>query len=143
MTNRRCRTLVAPAVIAGLIACAPLAAWIARMVSTSKVDTIDADYMYRPLGWSPTARTVVGITSLAVVVAAATVALRCPSSSRWVRPGVFVPLASASAFVGLTYHIVTAPVIGANIGGGLMVMIGAPFVGAMVIVAVAQARTTR
>ncbi len=142
MTNRRCAVPVPAAIIVGVVACAPLAAWIARLVSTSHVSPVDADYMYRPLGWSPAARTAVGVAALVVVIGATAVVLRCPSISRLARPGVFVPLASASAFLGVAYNVVTAPVIGANIGGGLMVMITGPFVIGMIVVAVTQARTT-
>ncbi len=143
MTNPRCSAFLRPAIVIGLVACVPLAACIARLVSTSHVSPVDADYLYRPLGWSPAARTVVGVVSLVLVLGAAALVLRCRSTSRLALPGVLAPLASASAFLGLTYHVVTAPVIGANIGGGLMLFAVAPFLVAMIIIAVTQARSAR
>ena len=83
------------------------------------------------------ARTLITIGA-AALAGAATVALLRALSRRnlrreWV--GVIVPLAAASAAAGLVYSVVTAPVIGANIGGGLALMAGVPFAVAMVAVA--------
>jgi len=141
MVIRWCTRLAPTLAITGVIACAPLAAWISGFVSTSKVDDIGADYMMRPLGWSTAARTTVGVLSLVIVATAALVVFLTRSKSTLIAPGVLAPLAAGSAFLGVTYHVVTAPVIGANIGGGLIVMLGVPMVAALVIIAVSQART--
>lgn len=88
----------------------------------------DYDYMVRGPEISPWVENVVGGTALVLVVLAvlglAAEARRGRWDGRWWMPaGAAV---AAGVIVGLTARVVTAPVIGANIGGGMMILFGLP-----------------
>ena len=124
-------------IAAGIVAVAPAVWGLAELAPDSVGADTPPDYLVRPLGLSTAARTTItiGAASLAVATALAFVRARRRQDvrSEWV--GVIVPLAAVSGAAGLVYSVVTEPVIGANIGGGLAVMAGVPFAVAMVTLA--------
>jgi hypothetical protein len=111
----------------GALAVAPLAwamtVWTMTTFSTP-VDAKSASYMVRPLTTSDTVRTVVFVTCAVVVVAAVVVLLRATTSGEVSRPwrGVVFATGVLACCYGLAYAVVTAPVTGANIGGGLLIL---------------------
>ena len=112
MTSKRSR--VALAAVAGLPLATCATIWLVGDLSyTGPVDG-GLDYAYRPL---PLASPVVTGSGVASTVALGVVVL-------WLRRrrtaiAALACLAVAGVLVGLTYRIVTAGVIGANIGAGL------------------------
>ena len=115
------------------MAIAPAVWGLAELAPDSVSADAQPDYLVRPLGLSTAARTTITIGAASVAVTAALVFVRARRRqdvrSEWV--GVIVPLAAVSGAAGLVYSAVTAPVIGANIGGGLALMAGIPFAVAM------------
>ncbi len=104
------------------------------------VDLPDPDFMVRPLPLSRAEEMAIGITATLIAVAATVVLVRSlaqrPADRRWL--AVLVPLLAAGAVVGVGWRIVTAGVIGANIGGGLFMLVGPWIVLALVVGAAAQ-----
>lgn len=78
--------------------------------------------------------TVVMVVSLAVLVRATVTRKLDP---RWW--SVLVPVILAGALLGLAWRIVTAGAIGANIGAGLVVLLGGPVLLVLLVVAAVQA----
>jgi hypothetical protein len=126
-----------PAVAMGaLIVAVPVATWWA--VGDLSTDLPDPDYQIRPFDIGQTTEQVAGV-SAAVLAAAAVVALvgagRAGRFDRRWWP-VLVELMLAGALCGAGWRVLTAGVIGANIGAGLMLWVGAPIVAALVGLAV-------
>ncbi len=104
------------------------AAWIAGLVDADR-SPVDADYLWHPADISDGMRLALGLT--ATVLAVGIVLL----VARWSGDGaishsaviVLIALGAIAAYGGVTYAVATAPVIGANIGGGLMVIAAGPF----------------
>ena len=107
-------------VIAGAVATAP-SAWWAVGVFTPSTDIADPDYLIEPLDLSSSTSLLIGGAGTAVAIAGALVVTWSIRSGR--RPmrwlGIVGPLFVAFGYAGVTYRVATAPVIGANIGGGL------------------------
>jgi hypothetical protein len=103
-------------------------------------DISDPDYLVAPIEAVERARWL--ILALAMVVGGAcTVALvRMSRRGVTVKPAVVAPVVGIGVAVGGGYSVLTAPVIGANIGGG-MVMMALPI--AVVFLAVAAIRAAR
>jgi hypothetical protein len=79
------------------------------------------DYLFRPLPLSRSQQDVIVTTAVALVataLATVLVALR-RQRIRLVETRFVVPLVLVGAYCGLCWRVVTAGVIGANIGGGL------------------------
>lgn len=113
------------AITAGIVAGGP-AIWAVVSLLPSEVDPATADYMVDPLDLTPATRAVIGAVAAVVVAAAVVVvarAVRRHALDRSWLPVVGL-LAGVAAYLGLTYAAVTAPTIGANIGGGLVLMAG-------------------
>ena len=96
------------------------------------------DFLMEPVV-SGTSRLVLGAAALVVLGSAMLVALspagrrlRCPHDMK-----VLVPLLVAAAYIALTYRVASAAVGGANIGGGLLLLIGIPLVPGLLIIAAA------
>ncbi|MEO7745842.1 MAG: hypothetical protein ABIV05_06390 [Actinomycetota bacterium] len=113
--------------------------WLVGDLSTVSLAE-DPDYALRPLPVNPTTERAVGIASLALAVGAVAVLTwatrRRALDRRWVK--VLVLLVAAGGVVGLGWRILTAGVIGANIGAGLFVFVGGPLVAALVLFALAR-----
>lgn len=103
---------------------------------------VDPDYMVEPVEVDTSVETVIGVVSLVLVAVGATVLVvgvrRGTLDRRWL--GVLAALAAVAAYAGVTYAVVTSPVVGANIGGGLLVLAAVPFVVTMLVVAAVAAR---
>jgi len=100
------------------------------------------DHLVQPLTISSGAETLIGISSSVVVVAACAVLLRPGSAPRrdrrWL--AVLLPLLAAAVFLGWGWRVLTAGVVGANIGGGLLEIVGGPLVVAVVVWSLAASR---
>lgn len=117
-------------VAAGVLASGPLAWWLGDALDSvgGAVPTGDADYFWQPLSLSTGARAAVGLSGVAVVACALTVLVRQVRSGHWRAGWVQVTAASAMvcAYAGMFVAVATAPVIGANIGAGVMLLAAAP-----------------
>lgn len=86
-------------------------------------------------------RLAAGLCALLVAVGAV-VAVRSPAGRalrRHLDAWTWVPVAVAGAYAGFTYHAATAAVIGANIGGAMLVLLGMALVPALLVVSAASA----
>lgn len=113
----------------------PVATW--WLVGDLSTTTDDPDYAVRPPSISSAQERVLGLGSLAMV-ASATVVLAAGTALGRLDPrwwAVLTPLAVTGVIVGWGYRVVTAGVIGANIGAGLVVMFGGPFVSGLLLIA--------
>jgi hypothetical protein len=88
------------------------------------VEPANADYMLDPPDLPAATRALIGAVAAAAVAAAIAVvarAIRRRALERAWLPAVGL-LAGLAAYLGLTYAAVTAPTVGANIGGGILLM---------------------
>lgn len=106
----------------------PACWWVLGRLDDSGAGIVDPDYAVQPPEIDAMLAHLIGAgsTTIAVVTLAAMVAsvLR----GRW-RPciaGVFLPMATGFGYAGMAAHVATAPVVGANIGAGLMLLGVAP-----------------
>jgi hypothetical protein len=129
---------VAPAAI-GLALATPVATW--WLVGQQDADVpagTELDYAYRPLDIDPEVERVVGIgsTLLAVVSAVVLLGFRRRFDRRWW--SVLIPVLAAGVLIGSGWRVLTAGVIGANIGAGMMLLFGVPLIAALLIWAVGR-----
>ena len=130
------------AALSGLVAL-PIATWWVVGDQSYKLGAqeryADLDYAFKPLALSAATERAVGVAALVVVVASVVLlivhARRGEWDHRWVRP--LGAAAAAGVIVGCGWRVMTAGVIGANIGAGLAVLLGGPLVVALLVVAVA------
>jgi hypothetical protein len=112
-----------------LAAVAPAVWWLATLIPDSVGADSDPDYMLQPLNLATGVAPIVGIGSLILVAAGLAVLAHAIRSGTlrggWI--GVLAPLAACAAYTGAAYSVMTAPVIGANIGGGLAAIGALPF----------------
>lgn len=98
------------------------------------------DYLYRPIDLPAAIETAIGATATVLVAVAVVVLVRRIRSgsadSRWWR--ATAPSALAAAYIGFTYHAVTAPVSGANIGGTGLLMASPVMVLPLMAIAISQ-----
>ncbi len=113
------------AAAAGVLACTP-ATWAVASLLPTTVEPATADYMLDPPDLSAATRAMIGVVAAAAVAAAIAVVARAVRSRALERSWLPVVglLAGLAAYLGLTYATVTAPTVGANIGGGLLLMAG-------------------
>jgi hypothetical protein len=122
---------------AALVIAVPVAIWwVAGDQSTVQVS---ADYAFRPFDVSVGAERIAGIGSTVLAVVAlltlAWATRRHLLDARWWM--VLIPLLTAGLIVGFGWRVMTAGVIGANIGAGLVVLLGGPAVATLLIWATA------
>jgi hypothetical protein len=135
------------------------ACWVVLVVATAVVtwwlvgdvsETVpgdDADYLLRPLSLSAAQETAIGVSALVAGLAALGALVAMARS----RPGsvtagnvvTVVPLLLAAAYVGLSYRVVTAAVVGANIGGAALVLLGCVVLPVLVLTSVLLGRGER
>lgn len=124
---------------------APAMWWLGTLLPTEVSPGYYADYMWKPMVLADRTRHAIGIgaivTVLVVTVALARAIRSMRLRSEWL--GVLLPVAALFAYAGGAYSIVTAPVTGANIGGGLAVLAAGPFALATLSVAVTFALRLR
>jgi hypothetical protein len=121
-----------------LVVAMPVASW--WLVGDLSTETADPDYFLRPVDLGDTAQHVVGVGAV-VLVAASAVALvvagwRGRLDRRWW--SVLVELVLAGGLCGAGWRVLTAGVIGANIGAGFVMVVVAPIVAALVSLAVLE-----
>ena len=128
-----------PDVLAFLVmVCAtPVAVWWA--VGDWSLDASELDYAVRPFALSGAAQTAIGVVaSLLTTVAGVALwrrgALR--RDRRWF--GVLFPLLVIGVLAAVGWRIVTAGVIGANIGAGFVIIFGVPLAAVVIMWAVVR-----
>lgn len=114
----------------GLVLAAPvLTWWLVGPLATAPV-SVGLDYAFRPWPISPAAARAAGIASAAVAVLSAVVmawaTARRLLDARWW--AVLVPLLAAGFIAGAGWRVMTAGVIGSNIGAGFVIILGGPLV---------------
>ncbi|MFC6022024.1 hypothetical protein ACFP2T_38405 [Plantactinospora solaniradicis] len=127
--------------VAVLVIATPVATWwLVGDRSTVPAGAVP-DYAFQPWDVNPGVAHAAGIGSVVAALVALLVLGRATGRNRldprwW---GVFVPLLAAGVTVGFGWRVMTAGVIGANIGAGLMILLGGPVVAALLIGAIAYA----
>jgi hypothetical protein len=126
-----------PAVaMVALIVAVPVATWWA--VGDLSTDLPDPDYQIRPVAIGDTTEQVAGVSAAVLAVAAVVALIHAGRAGRFDRRWwpVLVELMLAGTLCGAGWRVLTAGVIGANIGAGLVLWVGAPIVAALVGLAV-------
>lgn len=132
MTNRGTH-LTAAAV---LVTAAPIAAWgLMGQQNATQLPPSQLDYAFRPWDMPHGLDTVLGAVSLLLAGAAAALLVRDTRRGRLDRRwwGVLAPLVVAGLLVGVGWRVMTAGVIGANIGAGLALFFGSPVVAGLLL----------
>jgi hypothetical protein len=109
-----------------VVVAAPFAVW--SWVGDQSSAGTDLDYMMRPPMLSSTQESIVLVASTLALVTGVVVLVAVQASGT-ARPPLLALTAIAAAYtgaVGLGYRIMTAGVIGANIGGGLVLLASVP-----------------
>jgi hypothetical protein len=102
-------------------------------------DITEPDYMVEPIDALVDVWWLVLVVGLVVGAGLAATLVRLARRGAMVKPGVVAPVVGIGVALGGGYAVLTAPVIGANIGGG-MVMMALPVV--VVVLAVVAVRAT-
>lgn len=121
------------AAVASLPAAALAGAWAVGDLSYRGEET-DLDYAFHPLAVPQGVQVAAGVVGLGVLLLAVVIVRRVPRT--W---PVLACLAAAGLLVGATYRVLTAGVIGANIGAGLAILFGAPTLLALLLAGAALA----
>ncbi len=121
------RRVLVPAA-AGLVLAAPvLTWWLVGPLATAPA-SVGLDYAFRPWPISPASVRAAGIASSAAagvsVVVLAWATVRRLLDARWW--AVLVPLLAAGFIAGAGWRVMTAGVIGSNIGAGFVIILGGP-----------------
>lgn len=91
---------------------------------------VQLDYGIEPVSFGPAGDRIVGVLAFVAVVAAFGLFLWATVTSR-LYPGwwlVLLPLVLAGVIIGYAWRVLTAGGIGANIGAGIVITFGGPFV---------------
>jgi hypothetical protein len=125
---------------AGLVLAFPVATWWLVGDQSTVPATAHPDFAFRPLNVSRAAERAAGLASalLAAVMLLILVwfTVRHLFDARWWT--VVVPLMAAGFITGAGWRVMTAGVIDANIGAGLVVLLGTPLVTALLVWAAAR-----
>jgi hypothetical protein len=125
----RSRTaLLAAAAAVVLTLATPVATW--WVAGDQSVDIPDPDYAFRAPDISTGVEHAIGVTAVVLwIVSAVLVCLEARGGrfpARWW--SIVIPLVLAGFICGYGYRVMTAGVIGANIGAGLAIFFGGPAV---------------
>jgi hypothetical protein len=124
----------------GLVLAFPVATWWLVGDQSTVPASANPDFAFRPLTVSRGTEGAAGLTSalLAAVMLLTLVwfTVRHLLDARWWT--VLVPLMAAGFITGAGWRVMTAGVIDANIGAGLVVLLGSPLVAALLVWAVAR-----
>ncbi|WP_199827221.1 hypothetical protein [Streptomyces xylophagus] len=114
-----------------LVAAVPVAVW--GLLGRQDVDGFSAselDYAYRPLDISDGTAAVIGVIALLLAGVGGALLVRATRQGeldrRWWE--VLAPLMVAGVIVGVGWRVLTAGVLGVNIGAGLTMLFGGPVV---------------
>ena len=114
---------------AGLVAATPVAAWwVAGDRSSRGFD--DLDYIFRPLDLPLWVEMLAGAGAVSIVMSSVFVLVEARLDRAQVR--TLVQLCVAGVIIGAGWRAVTAGVIGANIGGAGVLLLGLPLAVALV-----------
>jgi hypothetical protein len=123
-----------------LLIASPVAVWWYAGDQTEVPDELNPDYAVRPMEISPAVENTVGIaagvTVLVGLLFAAWMTARHRDQRAWW--SVILPVLTAGYLVGSGWRVVTAGVIGANIGAGMVFMWGGPAVVCLLIWAIVR-----
>ena len=122
-------------IAAGVTSLAPAVWWIVGWLPSEVAADYYADYLVRPLRLPAFLEPAIGLLSVLVAGFAASELHRCGRSGElrqeWLQ--VVAAFSAITTLGGLTYRIVTEPVSGANIGGGLLILFAMPFTAGMLL----------
>lgn len=122
-----------------LVLAFPVAIWfLIGDMSTSPLPPSQSDYLVRPLPIAGWVESTAGIAAIIVVVASGVLLYRerkrgSVSHRVWIAVALLIPAGLIISFAG---RIITAGVIGANIGGAMMFAVALPIAGILIIAAV-------
>lgn len=117
---------------AALVMAAPVAAWgLMGRQNAGGVAPSELDFAFQPWDVSNTTSAVIGAMALLLTGVGTVVLTRSTMDLRWWQ--VLGPLMLAGVMVGVGWRVLTAGVIGANIGAGLTLLLGGPVVGGLLL----------
>jgi hypothetical protein len=119
-----------------LVAAAPVAAWgLMGQQNAAQLPPSQLDYAFRPWDLPNGLDTALGAVALLLAGVGAALLVRDTRRGsldrRWW--GVLAPLIVAGLLVGVGWRVLTAGVIGANIGAGLAIFFGGPVVAGLLL----------
>ena len=116
--------------------CSLPAAWLSGLPEPDR-SPAGADYMWQPPDISDGARLALGLAATVLTAGAIVLIWRWFKAGRITRTvmTVLTAIGAIAAYGGVMYGAATAPVIGANIGGALMLLAAGPFVAVTIVVA--------
>jgi hypothetical protein len=121
---------------AALVTAVPVAVWgLMGQQNADAVPPSELDYAYQPFDVADGTAAVIGAVALLLAGAGAALLVRATRRGtldrRWWE--VLAPLMAVGLIVGVGWRIVTAGVVGANIGAGLTIFAGGPVVAALLL----------
>lgn len=137
----RSRALILAAIVPVMAVATPVVTWWGVGDLSVRGFGTDLDHAVRPPHWSAAAQTAAGVTALVLLVAGLAV-LGVGARRRWFLGQwclVVALLMAAGALTGWSGRVVTAGVIGANIGVGIAVFFCAPIVLGLILTALVLA----
>lgn len=115
-------------VVLGVVATFPATWWVLDRLDNEGDWIVDPDYAIHPPNIDPGHAHTIGVISLLAVAIAAAVLTAMIRSGRW-RPcalGLVLSATLAFTYAGLAAQVMTAPVVGANIGAGILLLCAFP-----------------
>jgi len=118
----------------GLVLATPVVTWWLVGPLNTAPARVGLDYAFRPWPISPAMARAAGITAAVLAVVSLTVLIwaitRRLLDTRWW--AVLLPLLAAGFIAGAGWRVMTAGVLGSNIGAGFVVLFGGPLVAILV-----------
>ncbi|MFB7932849.1 hypothetical protein ACFC4C_27480 [Streptomyces sp. NPDC056039] len=115
----------------------PVAAWgLMGQQNHDGLPASELDYAYQPWGIGDGVAAVVGGLALVLAGVGAAVLVRGAMDRRWW--GVLGPLVVVGLMVGVGWRVLTAGVVGANIGAGMLIIFGTPVAAGLLLWAVGR-----
>ncbi|MEU8033630.1 hypothetical protein AB0C13_34280 [Streptomyces sp. NPDC049099] len=138
--ERHGRAFLAAAATA-LVAAVPVAAWgLMEQQDAEGLPASELDHAFQPWDIADGTATVIGATALLVTAVAAALLVRATRRGAldWRWWSVLGPLTVAGLLAGVGWRVLTAGVVGANIGAGLTIMLGGPVVAGLMLWSLAR-----